>query len=232
MKKIVNCIVFLLSLMVFESCISFLLGPNPLYTEDTLKDITIEIPKEYESIPYYYKIEFTENGAKHVHTRREAPHPEKVYSPPRFIIRKDTLFFDWGLNHVNPTGTSIPNRTDNIYEPVNYINFGSAIGFFVEGQEYKASFKNDRGVMSEKCVCSIKRGQDEVAYSISFDSYVVHTTYAPGNPAAQSSTDTTFYKGRIDFSKKMVAWIDSYDKQKGTDTNYKEEYIQSEGSKN
>lgn len=211
MKIVFRSIVFVFLTVLVSAC---------LY-KDELKDVTIEIPEEYNSIPYYYKIEFEENGAKHVHTRREPPYPGYTYNIPEFRILNDTITFTWDLKHGNPVAYA---GRDNIYDPVLLVSFQSSDGrVFIEGKEYnrRAAFRDGNKEKTDKCVYSIQKGQGDVSYSIIFNAYTILSYMNQQVPY----NDTTYYNGRIDFSKKLVAWQESYEKQKGLDYNYKEEYI-------
>lgn len=204
MKIVFRSIVFVFLTVLVSACLN----------KDELKGVTIEIPEEYNSIPYYYKIEFEENGAKHVHTRREPPYPRYTYNPPEFRIQNDTISFDWELGHNNPY---VLLNTDNIYDPVLLVSFQSSDGLaFIDGKEYRknAEFMNGERNRTTLCVYSITRGKEDVSYSVFFNTCIITAT-----------KDTIYYNGRIDFSKKLVAWQESYEKQKGLDYNYKEEYI-------
>jgi hypothetical protein len=209
MKKVFRSIVFVF--VTFSVCAC----------GDKLEGVTIEIPEEYNSIPYFYRIEFEENGVRHLHTRRESPHPGYTYNVPDFRIVNDTISYTWDLKHNNPV---VYSGSDNIYDPVLLVSFQSSDGrIFIEGKEYnkKATFKDGNNTQTDKCVFFIQKGQGDVSYSITFNACTIHSYLKQQVPF----NDTIYYNGRIDFSKRFVAWQESYEKQKGLNNNYREDYI-------
>lgn len=220
MNKLLHLFSFLLIIVVVNAC----------FHKDELADVTIEIPDEYISIPYFYKIEFSENGVTHTHIRRDAPYPGKKYDIPKFIINNDTISFKWELNHRNPPGGIRIDVGDNTFEPIALLHFQSSDGlFFIEGKEYSKitsfesyNFKLNKMTDSDHGIYSIYRGIDDIAFSVQFN--IVGYEYEPWG---ERKNDKEYcYIGKIDFSKKFVAWQESYEKQKRLSNSYRKEYIQ------